>query len=84
MLVGTGLDAGSWPGALATSSIVRRIARARAKSEPTRAVDRSQESVGTPLTAGGSRAHLSMTMFRILAAKGRPVAKCREQKVSRH
>ena len=44
----------------------------------------SQESFGTPQTEGCSRVHLSMTMFRILAAKGRPVAKCREQKVSRH
>ena len=43
----------------------------------------SQESFGTSQTEGGSRVHLSMTMFRILAAKGRPVAKSREQQVSR-
>ena len=43
----------------------------------------SQESFGNPQTKGGSRVRLSMTMFRILAAKGRPVAKCREQQVSR-
>ena len=72
MLVGMGLDAGSWPGALATSSIVRRIARV-SRSEPIRAVGRNQESVGTPQTAGGRRVHLSMTTFRIFAAKGIPV-----------